>query len=471
MYTKNTHIHFVGIGGIGMSGIATILKKSGYTVSGCDPDTTQETISQLRNIGCIVHHGNNTPACTNALPDVLVYIPMYENTIPTIAAEINNARAKGIATVTRAQMLSELMRTKYSIAVSGSHGKTTTSALISHILLHAHYDPTVVIGGRLKNIRSNAHVGTGTFFVAEADESDRSFLQLNPTLAVVTNIDLEHLETYKDLNDIKQAFVQFMINLPFYGKAIICIDDENIRSLLPLHKTSIITYGIQHSADIYATNIILNKDHSLFDVYTKNSSQIQGTIMLPIAGIHNVYNALGAITLALEIGIDFSTIAQSLALFGGIDRRFSFHGMYNGAEVFDDYGHHPKEIENTLVVARKRTKNKLIVVFQPHRYTRTHILWNEFLSTLSADTIDTLIVTDIYSAGEATIENISSKRLVDELLIRNPRLNIYYVPISDDFDQIKSKIAAFTQPEDLILLLGAGRTHYIAKQLTEKKHN
>lgn len=468
MYTKNTHIHFVGIGGIGMSGIATILKKSGYTVSGCDPDTTQETISQLRNIGCIVHHGNNTPACTNALPDILVYIPMYENTIPTITAEINNARAKGIPTVTRAQMLSEFMRTKHSIAVSGSHGKTTTSALISHILLHAHYDPTIVIGGQLKNIRSNAHVGTGAFFVAEADESDRSFLQLNPTLAVVTNIDLEHLETYKDLHDIKQAFVQFMTNLPFYGKAIVCIDDENIRSLLPLYKTTVLTYGIQNTADIYAANIILNKDHSLFDVYAKNSGHALGTIMLPIAGIHNVYNALGAITLALEVDIDFNTITQSLALFGGVDRRFSFHGMYNGAEVFDDYGHHPKEIENTLIVARKRTKNKLIVVFQPHRYTRTHMLWDDFLSVFSTDAIDTLIITDIYSAGEKAIENISSKQLVDELLIRNPLLNIYYVPISDDFDQIKAKITNFAGPDDLILLLGAGRMHYIAEQLIEK---
>ncbi len=466
MYTKNTHIHFVGIGGIGMSGIATILKKSGYAVSGCDPDTTQETITQLRNIGCIVHHGNNTPACADESIDILVYIPMYEYTIPAITNEISRARERNIITVTRAQMLSELMRTKYSIATSGSHGKTTTSALIAHILLHADYDPTIVIGGQLKNIQSNAYVGSGEFFVAEADESDRSFLQLNPTLAVVTNIDLEHLETYKDLDDIKQAFAQFMTNLPFYGKAIVCIDDKNIQSLLPLHKTSTLTYGIHNSADIFATNIVLNKDHSLFDVHTKQKpEQSLGTIMLPIAGIHNVYNALGAITLALEIGIDFDTISQGLALFGGVDRRFSFHGMYKGAEIFDDYGHHPKEIENTLLVARKRTKNKLIVVFQPHRYTRTHMLWNDFLSTLSTNIIDTLIITDIYPAGEKAIENISSKQLTEELLARNPLLTIHYAPISDNFSHIKTKIAQSTQPDDLILLLGAGRMHYIAEQL------
>jgi len=466
MYKKETHIHFVGIGGIGMSGIATILKQSGYTVSGCDPDTTQETVLQLQQLGCQVHQGNNTSSCANNNIDILVYIPMYEYTIPSIATEILRARAQKIKTVTRAQMLAEIMRTKYSIAVSGSHGKTTTSALISHILMYANLDPTIVIGGQLKNISSNARSGNGNFFVAEADESDRSFLQLNPTIAIITNIDLEHLETYTDLNDIKQTFINFINGVPFYGKAIVCTDDENIRSLLPLQNITTLSYGIQYPADIYCKNIHLEKNHSLFDVYTKNTPQILGTIFLPIAGIHNVYNALGAITLALELDIPFDVIVQGLAQFGGIDRRFSFHGTYKGAEIFDDYGHHPKEIKNTLIVARKRAKSSLIVVFQPHRYTRTAHLWHDFISTFATSSIDTLIITDVYSAGEPTIETITSKRLAQELQVINPLLNIVYTPFTENYCHIKNAIATIVKPDDLILFLGAGKMHYIAQELT-----
>jgi len=464
MYTKNLHIHFVGIGGIGMSGIAKILKQSGYTVSGCDPDINQETIDQLQQLGCLIYEGNNTRQCRNQIIDILVYIPMYEHTIPTISAEIQHARNSGIPTITRAQMLAELMRTKYSIAVTGSHGKTTTSALIAHILLCASYDPTIVVGGNLKNISSNAYSGSGDFFVAEADESDRSFLQLNPTLAVITNIDLEHLETYSDLDDIKNAFMQFINKVPFYGKAIVCIDNENIAALRPLLTAKLLTYGIHNSAHIQGKNIQLHATNSSFDVY--NNDTKLGSTILPLAGIHNTYNALGAITLALEIGIDFTTITQNLASFSGVDRRFSFHGIYQGAEIFDDYGHHPEEITCAITVARKRAKNKLTVVFQPHRYTRSEKLWNHFITSFSQQTIDTLIITDIYSAGEHPINNITSENMVKALKSAHPLLNVMYIPFSDDFDKIKEKIAQITQPNDLILFLGAGRMHLIAQQLT-----
>lgn len=467
MNTKKSHFHFVGIGGIGMSGIATLLKQNGYTVSGCDPDITQDTIIKLQQLGCSVYEGNNSLSCNDRTIDTLVYIPMYATTIPAVTTEIAQAHASGIPTISRAQMLAQLMQTKYSIAVAGSHGKTTTTALISHILIEANMDPTVVIGGQLKNIASNARKGNGNFLVAEADESDRSFLELFPTVAIITNIDLEHLETYTDLIDIKQTFKQFINHLPAHGTAVICIDDENIRSLLPLTHTNVISYGIEHDADFVARDIILNADHSLCTVYTKNDPTPLGTIMLPIAGKHNVYNALGAIALTRNLGIDFTIIAQSLTSFTGVERRFSFHGTYKGIDVFDDYGHHPKEIEQTLIVARKRARNKLIVVFQPHRYTRTQKLWADFLATFSSSAIDHLIITDIYSAGEYPIPTITSKRLIAELIALNPPFIAQYVPFEDDFDHIKKTIDRSVAPHDLLLFLGAGKMNLLAEKISQ----
>jgi UDP-N-acetylmuramate--alanine ligase len=465
MLTKKSHIHFVGIGGIGMSGIATILKQSGHTISGCDPDTSQDTVAQLRLLDCKVYKNNNAAECSDATIDILVYIPMYASTIPAVTAEIKQAQLRGIPTISRAHMLAKLMRNnQQSIAVAGSHGKTTTTSLISHILIANDMDPTVVIGGQLKNIASNARTGNGNVLVAEADESDRSFLELYATMAVVTNIDLEHLETYADLEDIKNCFKQFLSNLAAHGKAIICADDENIQSLLPLKQTTI-SYGIEHTADFFARDIILNADHSTFTVYTQNT--LLGTIMLPIAGKHNIYNALAAIAIAHEFGINFETITKSLASFAGVARRFSFHGTYQGAEIFDDYGHHPKEIEYTLNVARKRTRNKLIVVFQPHRYTRTEKLWNDFLSTFATSNIDHLIITDIYSAGEYLIANISSKRFAQELTELKPPFTIQYIPFEDDFTRIKEAIARSVGHNDLLLFLGAGKVHLIADEISE----
>lgn len=465
MYNKKLHIHFIGIGGIGMSALATILKQSGYSVSGCDPDISQETVTQLKLLGCPVYHGNNSPACADNSIDIAVYIPMYKSTIPAITAEINRARSNNIITVSRAQMLAELMRTKYSIAVTGSHGKTTTSGLIAHIFMHANRDPSIAVGGHISSINSHGRYGNGDFFIAEADESDRSLLQLNPTVAVVTNIDLEHLETYTDLDDIKNTFLQFTNKVPFYGKAIVCTDDENIRSLLPHLSSKIITYGIEFSADIYAKNIVLEKDMSRFTLYVKNNSDIAQEFIVPIAGIHNVYNALGAIAASLEVGILLEVVQKGIASFTSIKRRFYLHGTYKGAALYDDYGHHPKEIELTLLVARKKALHKLIVIFQPHRYTRTEKLWGDFASTFATSLIDTLVITDIYSAGEAPIENITSKRLVDELKQINPNLNVHHIPFSDDFKEIKDTIAHITESDDLILFLGAGRMHLIPAQL------
>ncbi len=462
MYRKKAHIHFVGIGGIGMSGIAKILKFQGYQISGCDLDLTQKSVIELLSIGCIIHQGNNTPFCQTADYDILVYSSAIKLNDP----EIINAQKRGIPTISRALMLAELMRTKYSIAIAGAHGKTTTTSLISHILIEAHMDPTIIIGGHLKNISTNARLGQGDFLVAEADESDRSFLQLQATLAIVTNIDLEHLETYADLDDIKKTFKQFLKNLPFYGKAIVCVDDANVRSILPIPYLKLIRYGIEHGtheADVWAENIQLNADHSVFDVCTPHKRY--GSIKINMPGRHNVLNSLAAIALALDLAIPFEVIIQALGNFKGIERRFSYNGLFKGAEIFDDYGHHPQEILSTLAVAQKRAKKKLIVVFQPHRYTRTHKLWDEFVHTFAHSNIDHLIITDIYAASETPIPEITSKNLVAAIHQMNPNLNVTYASLDNEFKNIISRLNDMTSEDDLLLLLGAGSVNKIAKKL------
>jgi UDP-N-acetylmuramate--alanine ligase len=451
---KSCHIHFVGIGGIGMSGIAKILRHQGYTISGCDTDLEQKSIQELQTLGCLIYQGNNAPACDSMPIDVLV----YSSAIKPDNAEILRAQERGIPTIPRALMLAELMRTKYSIAITGAHGKTTTTSLISHILIEAQKDPLVIIGGHLKNIATNARWGCGNFLVAEADESDRSLIRLSPTLAVVTNIDLEHLDTYRDLDDIKATFTQFLTNIPFYGKAIICIDDPHIRSLLPLPHIKTIKYGFnEHLADIYVQDIQLEKDHSTCTVYSKQQATPLGTLTLTMPGRHNILNALAAIAVARDLDVDFGTIATALKNFKGIERRFSYKGTYKGAELFDDYGHHPTEIFNTLLVARKRATRKLIVIFQPQRYTRTHKLWHEFINVLAYSPIDCLAITDIYPASETPIEGITGENLAQALQHKQPSCNVSYVPYNTTGEQITDYIKTNAREGDLILFLGAGK--------------
>jgi len=466
VYNKKSHIHFVGIGGIGMSGIATILKYQGYTISGCDKDLDQQTIQHLKSIGCTIYEGNNTAACNDPSIDTLVYSSAIKADDPEIIA----AQIRGIPTIPRALMLAELMRTKYSIAIAGAHGKTTTTSLISHIMLEAKLDPTIIIGGHLKTISTNAYLGNGDFLVAEADESDRSLLHLNSTLAVVTNIDLEHLETYRDLEDIKQTFSHFLSNLPFYGKAILCIDDENIQSTLPIPHIKAIKYGIQNKkqADIYAQNIDLQPDHSDFEVWHRNNKKPLGTTRLSMPGEHNILNALAAITLALDLGVPFNQISSALESFKGIERRFTFKGSFDGVEIFDDYGHHPREIANTLIVAKKRTKKGLIVVFQPHRYTRTAKLWDHFVNLFASNPIDHLIITDVYPASENPIEGINSKKLIEAIKHKNPNLSLAYAPFEPHFASIKKTLENHVSNGDLLLLQGAGRVNNLARELLQE---
>lgn len=451
MYKKNRHIHFMGIGGIGMSGIALVLREKGYIVSGCDLDTNQKSIKSLIAKGCLIHQGNNTDHCHDSSINVLVYSTAISQNNP----EIVSAKQRGIPVIHRSSLLAELMRTHYSIAISGSHGKTTTSSLIAHILIEAKLDPTIIIGGHLKNIMCNAQLGAGPFLVAEADESDRSFLALKPTYTVITNIDLEHLETYSNLDDIKESFKEFINSAPFYGFAVVCIDNENIRSLLPTITTPFITYGTHSTADFSAHNILLAEEYSLFTVKYKDMTL--GAIHLSIPGHHNILNGLAAIAVATQLEIPFHNIANALQTFTGVERRFSFRGIFKGAEVFDDYGHHPEEIYQTLQVAKKRAKKELTVVFQPHRYSRTQKLWDNFIETFLKSPINHLIITDIYGASEQPIPGITAKHFAQALLSKDPSFNLYYVPYEANFVSIKAQLETLLHPNDLLLLLGAGK--------------
>jgi UDP-N-acetylmuramate--alanine ligase len=468
MYNKQTHIHFVGIGGIGMSGIAKILQHQNYRISGCDSDLEQKSIYDLRTLGCSIYHGNNTPSCHDPSIDILVYSSALKATNPEILA----AQARGIPTIPRALMLAELMRTKFSIAITGAHGKTTTTSMIAHLLMEAQQDPTVIIGGHLTSISSNAQWGKGDFLVAEADESDRSLLRLYPTLAVVTNIDFEHVDVYRDIEDIKQTFSHFLSNVPFYGKAFLCADDVHLRSLPAIPHIKSIWYGIEKPADIYATNVCLAYDHSSFSIVLNNQSHALGRItlgdvILSMPGKHNVLNALAATAVALDLGIPFSTIASALQTFKGVDRRFALKGSYNGAEIFDDYGHHPTEIHHTLLVARKRAQKKLIVVFQPHRYTRTNVLWQDFLKMFAehAPAIDQLIITDIYPASEQPIDNVTSIRFIKELNNLCPSLSATYVPLDEQFKDLLNHTRPLLEEGDLVLMQGAGKMNKFAELL------
>lgn len=466
MYNKNNHFHFIGIGGIGMSAIATILKQQGYRISGCDSNLNQKSVHNLTALGCSVYQDDTTP---RSLDDAITAV-VYSSSIADNHLELVYARAHNIPVIHRSHMLAELMRVKESIAITGAHGKTTTTSLVSHVLLEAKTDPTLVIGGHLNSIASNGRWGSGPFLVAEADESDRSFLHLPYSIAIITNIDLEHLDVYKDLDDIKQTFIEFIQKVPFYGKVIMCNDDEHSAAViaqLPSElKNKIITYGFSEEAMVRLTNSVLEPTHSSTTIVYNN--QNLGTFTVALAGIHNLLNAAASLAACLELGISFATTAQALSNFTGVDRRFTFRGFYKNAEIFDDYGHHPAEIAHVLTVAKKRAKNKLIVVFQPHRFTRVQALWQDFLHTLSPNSYDQLIITDIYTAGEKTLEGVSSENLTKELVLKTPEQahKISYIPTDPDFLSLRQKLACMVEPEDLIVFLGAGNITSLAKNLS-----
>ena len=450
---KIQHIHFVGIGGIGMSGIAEVLLNLGYQVSGSDTKETEVT-RRLGSLGAKVSYGHRRENLKEA--DVVVTSSAIRKGNP----EVEAAEERFIPVIPRAEMLAELMRMKIGIAIAGTHGKTTTTSLISTVLAAGGLDPTVVIGGRLNSIGSNARLGQGEYLVAEADESDGSFLKLMPTIAVVTNIDPEHLDYYKGIDEIKETFLSFLDKIPFFGLAVLCLDHPNIQSLLPRLKKRFTTYGLTTQADYQAKEIVFEGLSTSFDVVHRRREL--GRLSLRMPGLHNVYNALATLATAFELDIPFQVVQETLRDFSGIQRRFQIKGEKKGILVVDDYGHHPVEIVATLKAARTGWAKRIIAVFQPHRYTRTQALFKDFLTAFYD--ADVLILTDIYPAGEDRIEGVESKALFEGLREYGHK-DVTYL---SDKKEVVEHLLRVISPGDLVITLGAGDIWQVSEELVNR---
>jgi UDP-N-acetylmuramate--alanine ligase len=446
MLGRTRHVHFVGIGGIGMSGIAELLANLGYVVSGSDARRSELT-DRLASLGVTVavgHHRHNLHS-----PDVVVVSSAIAGDNP----EVVEARARRIPVIPRAEMLAELMRLRFGIAVAGAHGKTTTTSMIALMLERAGLDPTAVIGGRLSAFGSNARLGRGPYMVAEADESDRSFLKLSPTIAVITNIDREHMDTYGAFDRLVDAFTDFADRVPFYGAVIACLDDPVVSDLIPRWTRRVIAYGFSEGAAVRGTDPFTDGHSSrclvTFRPNASDATPASGTMSLGVPGHHNLLNALAATAVGLELGVPFDQIAAALAEFHGAERRYQTRGSIHGITVVDDYGHHPTELAAVLSAARSGHPRRLIVVFQPHRYTRTHDLLDDFGPALSR--ADVVVLTDIYGAGETPIPGVTLERLAEAIRRHVPHLHV--VPHLED---VASTVAGLASGGDLILTMGAG---------------
>lgn len=450
LFPRIRHVHFVGIGGIGMSGIAEVLINQGYRVSGSDMAESQ-TVRRLRSLGAEIGIGHRAENVGDA------HVVVVTSAVKAGNPEVEEARNRNIPVIPRAEMLSELMRMKHGLAVAGAHGKTTTTSMLATCLANGGFDPTVVIGGRLNALGSNARLGQGNYLVAEADESDGSFLLLTPTIAVVTNIDPEHLDYYGDLDAILRAFVLFVNRVPFYGAAVLCLDDANVRRIIPEVKKHVVTYGLSPQADVWADGLHFEGTSSRFNVHQGETRL--GEIRLEMPGRHNVLNALGTVAAALELGMDFATIARGLFGFTGVQRRFQKKGECDGVLVVDDYGHHPNEIKATLTAARAGFPDRrLVVVFQPHRYTRTRDLFQDF--THAFHDAHELILAEVYPAGEAPIPEATGEKLAKGIKEKGHRR----VTFVADKSQLLSTILQHVRPGDLLLTLGAGDVWKVGEQ-------
>ena len=442
MFKRYQQVHFVGIGGSGMSGIAEILLNLGYRVTGSD-QKRNEAIERLEQAGAKVFVGHAASHVEGA------HVVVYSSAITPDNVEIQAARQRAIPVIPRAEMLAELMRLKYGVAVAGTHGKTTTTSMIGTVLSEARYDPTIVVGGRVLSLGSNARLGQGDYLVAEADESDGSFLKLAPTLAVVTTIDAEHLDHYGSLPAIQEAFAHFVNKVPFYGAAVLCLDEPNIQAIIPRVEKRVITYGLESAADLVARRLGLSGLTSHFEVFQRDT--LLGDCTLRVPGRHNVLNALAAIAVGLDLEVPFVTIQRALAGFAGVQRRFQVRGTAAGITVVDDYGHHPAEIRATLAAAKAGFDCRVVTVFQPHRYTRTLHLRQEFLTAFNQ--ADVLLVMDIYPAGEAPISGVSSADLVDGIRAHAHR-DVTYV--GGNRADVVERLLDIVRRGDLVMTLGAG---------------
>lgn len=442
MFYKPQRLHFTGIGGIGMSGIAEILLNLGYTISGSDVKLTAVT-ERLAALGATVHEGHSASHIAGA--KALVVTSAVNESNP----ELVEARRLGIPVIPRGELLAELMRLKFGIAIAGSHGKTSTTSMTATMLAHAGLDPTVVVGGRVSTLGgSNARMGKSDFLVVESDESDGSFLKLAPIIAVVTNIDREHLDHYHSIEEIRRCFTEFVNKVPFYGCAILCLDDENVQQVLPGVKRRTVTYGVSSQADLHLTQIDLGHMSSRFRLAFRGEDLGEFTLKVP--GMHNVLNATAAVAVARELEVPTEKIREGIAEYRGVDRRFQLRGEAAGVTIIDDYGHHPTEVRATLAAARLCQFKRVHVIFQPHRYTRTQHLMDDFARSFhQADTVHLL---DIYAASEAPIEGVSSAALADRLRAFGHR-EAY---LAGTIDNAVEMVLAQVQPGDAVVTLGAG---------------
>ena len=456
MFKKIKHIHFVGIGGIGMSGIAEVLLNLGYKVSGSDMKDS-DTTARLKKLGGEIMIGHRAGNITS--PHVVV----ISSAVKEDNVEVITAREKQVPVIPRAEMLAELMRLKYGVAIAGAHGKTTTTSMVATVLAAGGIDPTVVIGGKLNSIGTNAKLGQGEFLVAEADESDGSFLKLSPTIAVVTTIDAEHLDYYRDIDEIKAAFLTFINKVPFYGVSMLCLDQPHIQALIPQVRKRYQTYGMSTQADYQAREVSLKPLGSRFKVV--HHDQDLGWFELAVPGVHNINNSLAAIGVARELEIDVETIRKALKEFSGVQRRFTIKGEVNGIIVVDDYGHHPTEVRATLAAAAAGMERRVVVVFQPHRYSRTQHLLEEFFTAFNQ--ADKLIVMDIYAAGEKPIPGVSGQVLYEGIK-KYGHKDVTFLP---DKQTVADHMTGVLKKGDLMITLGAGDVWKIGEQVLEKlKH-
>jgi UDP-N-acetylmuramate--alanine ligase len=448
-------IHFVGIGGSGMSGIAEVLLNLGYSVSGSDLKPTPVT-DHLASLGARFATGHAASNVGQAQVVVTSTAVRADN------PEVAEARRRGIPVIPRAEMLAELMRLKYGIAVAGSHGKTTTTSMVALVLDRGGLDPTVVVGGRLNVLGSGARLGRGEYMVAEADESDRSFLKLTPTVAVVTNVDREHLDTYRDLADVQDAFLGFVNKVPFYGAAVLCLDDGPVQDILPRVERRVVTYGVSPQAHVSARDVELKPTGSS---YTAVLGQVDlGPVSLGVPGAHNVVNSLAALAVGLDLDVPFEQARAGLSAFTGVDRRFQVRGEAGGVLVVDDYGHHPTEIRATMETLRGRAgPRRTVVLFQPHRFTRTRLLWDEFCRAFHL--ADVLLVCDVYPAGEEPIPGVNAEALARDIAARGHRHAVY----AGDLKSAVERLTAEARDGDVVLTLGAGSVWTAGEELLRRR--
>jgi UDP-N-acetylmuramate--alanine ligase len=444
MFSSIKKIHFVGIGGIGMSGIAEILLDQGFNVSGSDKSLSEVT-DRLKKLGASIYEGHKPE---NIAPDVDTLV--YSSAVVQENPEVLEAQRRKIPIVRRAEMLAEVMRLKYGIGIAGTHGKTTTTSMISLVLMEGGLDPTVIVGGKLSGLGgTNARLGKGEFIVVEADEFDRSFLSIAPTIAVLTTLETDHLDCYRDLEDIKGAFIQFANKVPFYGFIVLCLDEPALQDIMPkMRKKKILTYGLNPQSDVQAVEIHHKNNTSTFTV-VKNSAEL-GVITLQVPGKHNVQNSLAAICVGLELGIPFATVKSGIEKFSGVFRRWELKGEANGISVYDDYAHHPTECKATLSGAKAGWRRRVVCVFQPHLYTRTRDFYEDFGKAFLLS--DVLVVTDVYPAREEPIQGVTGE-LIANAAKQYGHKEVHYIP---DKKNVPSFLRTLVKSGDIVITMGAG---------------